>query len=139
MWVLQQRPLLEGTYSHADATPPPAQQVRTYPCCPWDMGWATGGGDTSILHPPIHPSIRTPSYPLTSYLLTSYLPSYSDGMLASRRPTPDGMLASRRGPPRVDVWREAGGIGEGGGDLGRGGMGTLLNLTLTPPRTIPFV
>ena len=29
MWVLQQRPLLEGTYSHADATPPPAQQVRT--------------------------------------------------------------------------------------------------------------
>ena len=112
MWVLQQRPLLEGTYSHADATPPPAQQVRTYPCCPWDTDRDMGGH----LHP--SPSIL-PSYLL---LLTSYLPSYSDGMLASRRPTPDGMLASRRGPPRVDVWREAGGIGEGGGDLGRGGI-----------------
>ena len=69
MWVLQQRPLLEGTYSHADATPPPAQQVRTYPCCPWDTGWDTGGH----LHP--SPSIL-PSYILPS--LTSYLPTYSE-------------------------------------------------------------
>ena len=109
--------------------PQPSRCVHT-PVAPGTR--AGTRGDTSIHH---HP----PSYPLTSYLLTSYLPSYSDGMLASRRPTPDRMLASRRGPPHVDVWREAGGIGEGGGDLGRGGMGTLLNLTLTPPRTIPFV
>ena len=61
--------------------PQPSRCVHT-PVAPGTR--AGTRGDTSIHHPPF--------YPLTSYLLTSYLPSYSDGMLASRRPPPTGCL-----------------------------------------------